>query len=262
MMTKGVTRDRWVQAQQFEYDEWKDNAAILESEWQELVDKYADFFPKIANRIGLNSSSKILDVGSMSTVPARLLGTGIITGLEPLAEKLGITGREKLPVVTMISARAEEMPFPEASFDCVVCRNVIDHTQDPARIIREIHRVLKPDGHVLLICYTYAPFIAWVKNFSEKYHIMRNVGHPFAFTPSMLDKLSQKKFSIVERFTIHTGQHSTDYGKAEFIEPDRSRVHQLLTWINRRVFGSAWFLKEYGYVARRRAITTILPRPT
>lgn len=251
MPQTSITRDRWAQAQQFEYDEWKDNAAILESEWQELVDKFGAMFPSIARRIGLTANSTILDVGSMSTVPARLLGTGMITGLEPLAEKLGITGREKLPVVKMVAARAEEMPFPDASFDCVVCRNVIDHTQDPASIIREIQRVLKPGGHFLLICYTYAPFITWAKNVSEKYKIMRNVGHPFAFTPPMLDQLVAGKFSIVERFTIHTGQHSTDYGKAESITPDHSLVHRVLTWINRRIFGSTWFLKEYGYVAQK-----------
>lgn len=251
MRTVSVTQDRWAEAQQFEYDEWKDNVAILESEWQELVKKYGSFFPAIARRIGLNATSKILDVGSMSTVPARLLGTGVIVGLEPLAEKLGITGREKSPAVTMVAARAEEMPFGDAMFDCVVCRNVIDHTQDPPSIIREIYRVLKPNGHLLLISYTYAPFITWVKNISEQYKIMRNVGHPHAFTPHMLDNLSKGKFAILERFTIYTGQHSTDYGKASPIEADTSYIHQFLTWANRWIFGSNWFLKEYGYVAKK-----------
>ena len=33
-----------------------------------------------------------------------------------------------------------------ASVDFVICCNVIDHASDPAAILREIHRVLKPEG--------------------------------------------------------------------------------------------------------------------
>lgn len=242
---------RWQEAQSYELREWTGNQALLESEWEELEHKFSHLFPRIAQAIGLQSSSTVLDVGSSFTVPARLLGTGTIVGLEPLADKLGITGREKDPPVTMVSARAEAMPFADGAFDLVVCRNVLDHTQDPRTVMREMHRVMKPGGFLLLICYTYAPFITTVKQISERLGLFRNVGHPHTFTPQSLERLAHPRFVITECFTIYAGQHSTDYGKVGALAPDRSLVHRTLTWINQHIMRSSWFLKEYGYLARK-----------
>lgn len=251
MSLNKVTSERWQKAQEFEFDEWKDNTALLESEWQELVKKYTTLLLQIARETGLHADSRILDVGSMSTVPARLLGTGKITALEPLAERLGITGKEKTPAVTMVAAKAEQMPFEDRTFDFIICRNVIDHTQIPDQIMREMHRVLKSGGYLLLMCYVYAPFITLLKNSSERFNILRNVGHPHTFTPGTLDALADRYFSIVNRYIVHTGHHSTDYGKADRIAPDTSPINKTLTWINEHLLGSRWFLKEYGYLARK-----------
>lgn len=48
--------------------------------------------------------------------------------------------------VHYIQAPGEHLPFPDDSYDLVACINVIDHGRDPAAILREINRVLKPDG--------------------------------------------------------------------------------------------------------------------
>ncbi len=41
-------------------------------------------------------------------------------------------------------------PFPSASFDGAVCNQVLEHVFNPDEFLREIHRVLKPDGILLL----------------------------------------------------------------------------------------------------------------
>ena len=41
---------------------------------------------------------------------------------------------------------AEAMPYADASFDVVLCTQVLEHTDDPARVIHEIQRVLRPGG--------------------------------------------------------------------------------------------------------------------
>ena len=39
----------------------------------------------------------------------------------------------------------------DGSFDVVVCRHVLEHVPYPAETLRDIHRVLKDDGHLILI---------------------------------------------------------------------------------------------------------------
>jgi methionine biosynthesis protein MetW len=54
----------------------------------------------------------------------------------------------------------ETLPFSDAMFDCVVCIEVLEHLIDPAFVLGEIKRVLKPKGQVLLA----VPNIAHIGN--------------------------------------------------------------------------------------------------
>ena len=45
-----------------------------------------------------------------------------------------------------VVAQAESLPFPDATFDCVICSQVLEHADDPAAVIRETSRVLRPCG--------------------------------------------------------------------------------------------------------------------
>lgn len=46
---------------------------------------------------------------------------------------------------------AHDLPFPEASFDAVVCTYSLCNIPDVERAVREMRRVLRPDGHLLLV---------------------------------------------------------------------------------------------------------------
>lgn len=48
--------------------------------------------------------------------------------------------------IRYIQGCGEEMPVRSESMDLVVCCNVLDHTSDPDAVLKEIHRVLKPNG--------------------------------------------------------------------------------------------------------------------
>ncbi len=41
-------------------------------------------------------------------------------------------------------------PFADSSFDSILCNQVLEHIFNPSQFISEIHRVLKPSGHLLL----------------------------------------------------------------------------------------------------------------
>ena len=44
----------------------------------------------------------------------------------------------------------EDLPFEDASFDTVICGDVIEHLISPDHLLEEIYRVLKADGHLLI----------------------------------------------------------------------------------------------------------------
>ena len=44
----------------------------------------------------------------------------------------------------------EQLPVADASFDVVLCIQVLEHVDDPSQGIRELHRVTRPGGRVLL----------------------------------------------------------------------------------------------------------------
>ena len=49
-----------------------------------------------------------------------------------------------------VSGSADKIPFSDAKFDSVVCTQVFEHLPHPYRGAREIARVLKPGGQLLL----------------------------------------------------------------------------------------------------------------
>jgi SAM-dependent methyltransferase len=68
------------------------------------------------------------------------------------------------PLVDIV-ARGEQLPFLSDRFDLVLCTQVLDYSLDPAQVIAEIYRVLKPGGVLLLsvpsLCMRHADEMRW-----------------------------------------------------------------------------------------------------
>ena len=45
-----------------------------------------------------------------------------------------------------VAAVGESLPFPDQSFDIVICDNVVDHAESPSKIVSELARILAPGG--------------------------------------------------------------------------------------------------------------------
>ena len=60
--------------------------------------------------------------------------------------------RERVPTAELHVAGAQELPFPDASFDCVTCVEVLEHVPEKARpaSLAEMRRVLKSGGRLVL----------------------------------------------------------------------------------------------------------------
>jgi SAM-dependent methyltransferase len=53
---------------------------------------------------------------------------------------------------------AEQLPVADASFDLVLCLQVLEHVDDPARAVRELNRAVRPGGRVLLATHGVYPY--------------------------------------------------------------------------------------------------------
>ena len=66
-------------------------------------------------------------------------------------------------------ANGAELPFPDQSFDKIICSEVLEHIPDYLSVIREIHRVLKTGGLAAISVPRYFPeYICWL--LSDAYH--------------------------------------------------------------------------------------------
>ena len=122
----------------------------------------------------------ILEVGSGGCGLSFNFG-GDVVGIDPLADDL----RQLFPwqrdsKVPTITAEGEHLPFDDASFDIVLSDNVIDHAEDPQRIVNEMTRVLKPGGVLYFTVHVHHPIYHLA---SRIYGAWRTLGMPGEVTP-------------------------------------------------------------------------------
>ncbi len=72
-----------------------------------------------------------------------------VTVLEP-SDGFATAERRGKPVRYVKPAASGLMPFDDHSFDLIVCFSVLHHIPNVSTVLREMHRVLRPGGHVLL----------------------------------------------------------------------------------------------------------------
>ena len=91
---------------------------------------------------------------------------------------------------SIVAFNGKEIPFSDASYDAVLCTEVLEHVQNYQALVDEMHRVMKP-GSILMVT------VPW----SARYHYI-----PFDFfryTPSTLQEMFKnfKNVKIISRGT-------------------------------------------------------------
>lgn len=107
---------------------------------------------------GLQPGMRVADlgcgVGMVTAWLADFVGPdGHVVGIDASAAQLA-QARERLSAsstnVRFVNASAAETRLPPESFDLVYCRFLLLHLPEPKQALREMHRLLKPNG--ILVC--------------------------------------------------------------------------------------------------------------
>jgi ubiquinone/menaquinone biosynthesis C-methylase UbiE len=108
----------------------------------------------IANAIEQLAGARVLDVGAGTGRVARALLPLVdaqlrLVCLEPSRRMLAL-GQQGAPRGLWVRGRVDPLPFADDAFDLVVSLEVIEFTPRPAETLRELMRVLRPGGSLLV----------------------------------------------------------------------------------------------------------------
>lgn len=124
--------------------------------------------------------ARVLEVGCGSMGLIFYFGAKDGVGVDPLADHY----RKLFPAwfdrANTLAARGEDLPLETASFDIVMCDNVVDHAENPRRIVEEICRVLKPGGLLYFTVNVHHPFYHLAATLHAGW---RALGLPFEIRP-------------------------------------------------------------------------------
>lgn len=99
---------------------------------------------------GLTRESVLLDCGAGTGLFAESMrGTCRVRVLDDHAESLAIL-RTRFAPEEIIEGSATSIPLPAAAVDCVTVLDVLEHVADDRGAAREIQRVLRPGGQVVV----------------------------------------------------------------------------------------------------------------
>jgi SAM-dependent methyltransferase len=124
--------------------------------------------------------ARVLEVGSGAHGLIFFFEAGEKVGVDPLADHYRELFPAWQPRAKTFAAFGEQLPFADSSFDIVLCDNVVDHAENPRRIVEEMARVLAPGGLLYFTVNVHHP----VYHYAATLHAgWRALGVPFEITP-------------------------------------------------------------------------------
>ena len=123
----------------------------------------------MVDRIVAGSPGRLLDVASgtagvalqvVERTSADVVGVDLT--MEMLARGLqNVAAAKQEARIHLVASRAEQLPFPDATFDALTFTYLLRYVEDPEATLRELARVVKPGGSVASLEFLLPPNPFW-----------------------------------------------------------------------------------------------------
>ncbi len=187
-------------------------AGIAEQFARSKVHSDKEFLSKIISLSNVEPDSTVLDIATGTgfvAVEFAQKTKGLIVGSDITREMLGWARKhsQKESVddhTVFVLAEGSKQPFPDQSFDNVVSRLALHHIPDPGPVVKEMARLVKHRGRVI-VADQISPKDEEIAKFHDEFERFRDPSHQRAQRVSELESLfrmagltiSARKFSPV-----------------------------------------------------------------
>jgi len=118
-----------------------------------VLGRYRNVIFLLRKKLGSLKDKKILDIGCGDGVLSYMLAKekAIVSGVDTSDIAIAYAKEKtKKMQIDFRQASAYELPFDDSEFDAIVSSDVIEHLQDVNQYLKEIKRVTKKDGVIVL----------------------------------------------------------------------------------------------------------------
>lgn len=188
---------RWKLAQEYERNWWLNQAEKIDLTFYknfavEIIDLLKPF-------IEIKFDTKILEIGSGAAGIITHLQSKYRFAIDPLEDFYSSIPKYKNyrdKNVFYQTAVGENLPFKSEFFDLILMDNVLDHCDNPIKVLQEMNRVLKKDGILYFRQNTYHLWARFIRRIMEIFLIDK--GHPHTFSKNELHRVfNQYGFEIL-----------------------------------------------------------------
>jgi SAM-dependent methyltransferase len=195
-----------------------------------------------------STSTRVLDVGFGEGYGAEILtgSVGEYVGLDMSGDAVQhASSRYIFPNVRFEQSDAETIPFDAGSFDLVISFHVLEHVTEPDSYLREMARVCRVGGHVVIVTPNRAFRLAPDERPWNRFHVRE-------FDRAELEDLLSKHFG---QFVV-----SGIAGNSEMNDLERARVARARKFARLDPLGLRYRLPEALLVRVRRLLMIVAAR--
>lgn len=159
--------------------------------------------------VGDGAGQEIAEIGSGGGHVLRMFPRARLTAIDVSQVFLDTARRNLVGFdASFIKGEIDKLALPAASFDRIICTEVLEHTVDPSAILAEIARLLRPDG-VAVITVPNDPLINRLKQIVRRTPVGWAMGsriqwggdiyHLHQWKPAEFEQLLEAHFRVTSR---------------------------------------------------------------